>query len=470
MTMTTDTTHAPLVHDLRARVTGAVHTPGDAGYDEARRAWNLRAEHHPAVVVLPENTDDVVNTVRLAREAGLGVGVLATGHGSTRPSDGGVLLNTSRMRGVRVDAAARVARVEAGAVWEDVIAAAAPHGLSGLPGSSPKVGVVGYTLGGGFGWLGRRYGLAAHSVTRAEVVTAGGRVVTTSDHENADLFWGLQGGTDNFGIVTRLEFALHPVAEVYGGNLYYPLERARDVLAFFADWSRTAPRELASAATFRSFPPLPVLPAALRGGSFVALRGAYCGDPCDGERRIDQARRALGPAEVDTFARMSTSAMSTISMDPVEPLGAMGHAELLRDLTPELVDDLVRLAGPGSGSPLVMLEIRQLGGALAGAAGALSPLAHSDAAYSLNAIGVTPTTDQADAVQRHLLNLAEAMAPHATGDRYLNWLDADTATPEWVRAAYSQADWDLLVRLKDRYDPRNTFRFNRNIPPTTTPR
>ena len=470
MTTTTHTTHSRLVQDLRARLRGQVHAPGDEGYDAARRAWNLRAEHRPAVVALPEDSGDVQAAVRLAGDAGLGVGVLATGHGSTRPSDGALLLNTSRLRGVKVDAATGLARVQAGAVWTDVITAAARHGLSGLPGSSPHVGVAGFTLGGGFGWLGRRHGLAAHSVRRAEVITADGLMVCASAEESSELFWGLQGGTDNFGVVTDLEFALHPVSEVYGGNLYYPLDRAHEVLTFFAEWTRRAPAELTAAATFRKFPPLPVLPTALRGGSFIALRGAYCGDPRAGERLVDEARAALGPAAMDTFARMSTAAMAGISMDPVDPLGATGHCELVRELSPELVDTLVDLAGPGASSPLVMLELRQLGGALVGPPGSLSPLAHADAAYSLNAIGITATVEQADAVHRHLRVLAQAMLPHATGETYLNFLDADSATPERVRAAYSPADWERLVRLKDRYDPDNVFRFNRNIPPSSTPR
>ena len=428
------------------------------------RAWNLNAQHRPVAVVMARQTDDVVEAVRLGREHALGVGVMATGHG-TSTANAGVLVNTSRMTGVSIDPDRRVARVQAGTVWSDVIAATAPFGLTGLPGSSPGVGVVGFTLGGGFGWLGRRFGLAAHSVIRAEVVTADGRLVVAGPDGDADLLWGLTGGTDNFGIVTSLEFRLHPVAEVYGGNLYYPLDRAREVLSFFAEWTLTAPPELTSAATFRSFPPLATVPAELRGRRFVAVRGAFCGDPSEGRRLIDEARRALGPAAVDTFVRMHVPAMPAISMDPVQPIGALGHSELLGELSPGLVDTLVELGGPAS--PLVMLELRQLGGALGGPVGSLSPMAHTGASYSLNGIGLTPTPDHAVALRAHLHELASAVRPHATGGTYLNFLDLDSATPARVRAAYADADWSRLVRLKDRYDPDNLFRFNRNIPPTT---
>ena len=227
---TTDQITSGQVESLRARLRGAAVLPGDGAYDAARAAWNLNAEHRPALVVLAENAEDIRCAVEFARTAGLGVGVLATGHGTGTPCDGGLLINTSRMRSVQVDPDARVARVEAGAVWDDVIEAAAVHGLTGLPGSSTRVGVVGYTLGGGFGWLGRRYGLAVHSVLRAEVVTADGRLITASPDDHPDLFWGLKGGTGNLGIVTALEFALHPVRQIYGGNLYYPLDRAADLL------------------------------------------------------------------------------------------------------------------------------------------------------------------------------------------------------------------------------------------------
>lgn len=466
------TTHHPLDRvtsprwdDLRSRLRGALVAPDDREYDQARAAWNLEVDQRPAAVVLVEHVDDVRAAVRAAAGAGLGVGVQTTGHGVSRPCEGGILLNTSRLRSVTVDPAARRARVEAGAVWHDVVQAAAAHGLAGLPGSSTGVGVVGFTLGGGFGWLGRRYGLAAHSVTRAEVVTATGELVAASAEENPGLFWGLLGGTGNFGIVTALEFALHPVSEVYGGNLYYPLSRARDVLELFAQRTRDAPRELTAAATFRRFPPSPLVPAVVRGQSLVAVRGCWCGDLAEGAALVDRARHALGPALLDTFAPMPVSALASISMDPVDPLGAVQHSEMIPGLTPEVIDTVLDLAGPDAHSPLVMLELRTLGGALAGPAGALSPMAHTTAAASLNAVGVTTgPTAEPDRVRQHLREIERRLRDHVTGERYLNFLDLDAATPARVRAAYTAGDWERLVRLKARLDPGDLFRFNRAIP------
>ena len=187
------------LEELRARLQGAAYMPGEGGYDEGRKAFNLNAHQHPALVVVAEGATDVLAAVRLAHEQGLGVGVMATGHGVAAPADGGVLINTSRMKGVHVDPETRTARVEAGAKWTDVVPEAAAHGLAGLQGSSSDVGVVGYTMGGGYGWLGRKHGFAAESVKEADVVTADGELLKISAHENADLFWGLKGGGGTSG-------------------------------------------------------------------------------------------------------------------------------------------------------------------------------------------------------------------------------------------------------------------------------
>jgi FAD/FMN-containing dehydrogenase len=436
---------------------------GDPGYDEGRAAWNLVARQTPAAVVMAESAPDVQAAVRLARAERRGVGVLATGHGTGAPCDGGVLINTSRMRTVHIDPAARVARVAAGARWSDVVPGAAAHGLACLPGSSSGVGVVGYTMGGGFGWLGRQHGFAAGSLRGADVVTADGELVRADPYQNPDLFWALQGGGGNFGVVTALEFGLHPVARVYAGNLFYPVERARDVLSFWADWTRTLPDAMTSAVAFRRFPPLPTVPEVFRGRLFATLRGCWCGPDLDeGERRVTDARTALGDPAIDTWQVLPASGLDVVSMDPVDPIGARQHSELLRDLTPAAVDALVEL---GSDSPLTMVELRHLGGALARPWGALSSMAHSPARFSMNAVGVTPTPEADAAARGYLAHLATTMRPHTTGAAYLNFLDLDGATPQRVRAAYADEDWAKLVAIKRRRDPGNVFRYNRNIPP-----
>ena len=450
---------------LRAAIRGEVYLPSDEGFTATVRAWNLNGIHHPAVVVLPSDTDDLRAAIDWAAGAGVGVGVQATGHGIARPCDGGMLVNTSRLTRLQLDLDRRRVRVGAGVGWRSVVEAAAPYGLAGLHGSSITVGAVGYTLGGGFGWLGRRFGLAAHSVTAAEIVTADGRVRTVSRHRHPDLFWAVPGGLSNLGVVAHLEFALHPVPMVYAGNLFYPQRRLGELLTFFADWSRRTPDALTAAVTVRRFPPIPAVPEPLRGQVWAALRGAYCGDLVQGRRLVDEARSALGPATVDTFAPLPTNRLAEVSADPVDPLPARGHHELLADLTPEAIDDLVQFAGAEAAWPLVMTEVRQLGGALSGSPEALSPMAHTTARFSLNAIGATADPDQQTRVRSHLTALADRMERHATGDTYLNFLDLDAATPARIRAAYRPADRERLRGLKRHYDPTDVFRFGRPLPP-----
>ena len=466
MISSTTTVRSPSRLDLarlRATVRGAVLTPDHADFAGAVRAWNLNAVHRPAVAVVPVDADDVAAAVRWAARADIGVGVQATGHGTGRPCDGGLLVNTHLLQRVSIDPDRSRARVAAGVVWRAVVEAAAPYGLVGLPGSSAGVGVVGSTLGGGFGWLGRRWGFAAHSVISAEVVTADGAVRRIGRDRHPDLYWAVPGGLSSVGIVTDLELALHPVPTVYAGNLFYPHERLAGLLAYFADLSRTAPDALTAAVTVRRFPPAPTVPEPLRGRVLVALRGCWCGDRRAGVALIDRARAALGPATVDTFATMPAARLAEISADPVDPLPARSRHELLSDLTPAAIDDLVDLAGAGADWPLVMTEVRQLGGALVGPPGALSPMAHTRARFSLNAIGMTASPEQSAAVRSRLAAVAERMGPHATGDTYLNFLDLDGATPERVRAAFSPADRRRLTTLEHHHDPADVFRFGRRL-------
>jgi FAD/FMN-containing dehydrogenase len=451
---------------LAEHLQGTIHLPGEPDYDRARRAWNLNADHRPAAVVMAASTADVRNSVCFATRSGLGVGVMATGHGTGTPSGSdGLLINTSGLRRVVVDPDQRTADVAAGTRWREVITTAAPHGLAALAGSSPDTGVVGYTLGGGFGWLGRRFGLAARSMIEADMVTADGERRTISAETDPDLWWGLRGSGGNLGVVTRLRFRLYPVSTVYAGNLYYPPERAADLLSFFAEWTRDTPGELTAALTFRSFPPAPSIPCPLRGRSLVALRGCWSGSLGEGAALIDRARAALGAPLVDSFTAMPSAELATVSMDPADPLPVAGHSALLADLTPRAIAAVLQHAGPAARSPLVMLELRQLGGALEVPVGQLSPMAHTAARFSLNAIGITATTEQHLAVRAHLDRLACAVRPFATGETYLNFLDTDGATPAGVAAAYTPADLRRLHRIKQRADPFNTFRFNRNLPP-----
>ncbi|HEX7169364.1 MAG TPA: FAD-binding oxidoreductase [Rubrobacter sp.] len=452
---------------LRAGLRGTAHVPGEEGYDDASRAWNLAAHQAPALVIVAGGAADVMAAVRFARDAGMGVGVMATGHGVGAPCDGGVLINTSKMRGVRVDPVSGTARVEAGALWADVVQEAQPHGLGGLMGSTSHVGVVGYTMGGGFGWLGRKYGFNAASVREADVVTADGELVRLSAEDNPDLFWGLGGGGGNFGIVTSLKFDLYPVGTLYGGDIFYPMEKAAEVLDAYARWSADLPDEWSTGVAFLNIPPLPALPELLRGRSVIALRGCYCGEsPGDGEEMLRPVREGLGEPIMDTFGPMPFAAMDSISMDPVDPMGARQHSEMLRELSPEAIETLVEVAGAGSESPLILLELRQLGGALTCTADRLSTMGKGDSGFIMNGVGPAFTPEMAEGIMAYLTRVAEATRPFQTGDTYVNFMELEGASSQRVKAAYAPEDYERLVALKDRYDPQNLFRFNRNIAPS----
>jgi FAD binding domain len=324
---------------LRAAIAGQVFVLGQAGYDQARQAWNLAVDERPSVVVVAELASDVVKAVRYARAHGMRIAPQGTGHGAAplEPLDGAMLLRTTRMRQVDIDPATRTARAEAGAVWQDLIVPAAEHGLAGLAGSSPSVGVTGYTLGGGLGWLARRYGLAANSVTAAELVTPRGDLVRADAGHEPDLFWAVRGG-GGVGVVTALEMQLYPVRELYAGGLFFPIQRAAEVLHAWREWTATAPDDVTSICHILRLPPLPALPEPLRGRAFAILEAACLGDAGTGAELIQPLRR-LGP-ELDTFAMIPASALGQLNMDPIQPASGEGDGAFLADFPAAAIDAL----------------------------------------------------------------------------------------------------------------------------------
>lgn len=439
--------------------------PGDEGFEEAGTAWNRLGSHQPAVIAMAEHPEHVVAAVRYAKASGLGVGVMATGHGTGNAVRGGMLINTSAMQGLSVDPVTATARVQAGVSWETLNARAARHGLFGLQGSNSIVGVVGYSLGGGFGWLGRHYGFAAQSIVSAELVTADGELRTVSESNHPDLFWGLRGSAGNLGVVTSMELRLVDLDVVYGGALYYPLADAHRVLTEYRDWAVRQPDELASSATLINFPPLPFLPEVLRGRSFACVRVCYSGDNlAPGVAAVRELRHCLGAPIIDEVRRMPALELDLISAEPRDPLAVVMHSELVHDLTPDVIAALVR--EQTADSPLLFVEMRQLGGALRVPAEQLSPLNRTGSGFSVNAAGLAVTPELHAASEAKLDALAQRLGPLADGAGYVNFLEGAEGAAR-IRSAYSDADWDRLVELKTRWDPQNVFRFNRNIPPRT---
>lgn len=350
------------------------------------------------------------------------------------------------MRQVVIDPATSTARAEAGALWQDVTAPAAEHGLAALAGSSPNVGVTGYTLGGGLGWLARRYGLAANSVTAAELVTPGGDLVRTDASHEPDLFWAVRGG-GGVGVVTALEMRLYPVRELYAGALFFPIQRAAEVLDAWREWTATVPDEVTSMGHILRLPPLPDLPEPLRGRAFAIVEAAYLGDEATGAELIQPLRR-LGP-ELDTFAMIPASALGRLNMDPSQPAAGEGNGAFLTDFPAAAIDALVAVAGPDAETPPTSVEIRHLGGALArsDADGGTQP--RIDASYVLNAVGATPTPDMANSVRAHVQAAKDALAPwHASYD-YFGFEDI----PASAAAVLPPDSFRRLQEIKAVHDP-----------------
>jgi hypothetical protein len=447
---------------LRARLTGELVLPGDPGWDEARRAWNLAVDQQPGAVVIAETAGDVVAVVEFARDNDLRVAPQGTGHNAAPMSllADTILLKTHRMGGVDVDPIAQIARAEAGALWGDVTEAVTQHGLFALCGSSHDVGVVGYTVGGGLSFLSRNHGLAASSVTAIELVTADGQFRRVDAENDPDLFWALRGGGGSFAVVTAIEFRVYEIAEVYAGMLVYPWERSAEVLE---TWRSMDPSRLPDETTvlgrILQVPPLPDIPEAFRGRQLVVIEAIHLGDEQSGAELLEPLR-ALGP-EIDTVATVPAAALQMLHMDPPQPVPGASDYAMLGDLTPDAIDTLVANAGPGSNSPLLSVELRPLGGALE------RPDAHHgargtfDARFAMFAVGMALTPEMKAAVEMHSAAVVEAMDAYRAEDGYINFAERSED------AAGLFADEDAYGRLraiKAGYDPEDIFRSNHPIP------
>ncbi|MFD5751105.1 FAD-binding oxidoreductase [Streptomyces sp. NPDC127033] len=419
--------------------------------------------HRPAVIVGAVCAGDVAAGVGFAVARGWPVAVQATGHGLSSVLEGGVLVSTRRMSGVRVDPAAGTVWVEAGVRWERVVAEAARFGLAPLNGSAPHVGAVSYVLGGGLALLGRTFGYAADRVRRMEVVTAGGRVHQVTPDSDADLFFALLGGRDNFGVVTGLEIGLVPVSRVYGGGLYFPGELAEGVLGAWREWTATVPDEMNSSVGLMLHPDVPFVPEPLRGRYVAHIRIAYTGSAVAG-RRLVAPLRAVGPRLLDTLRDMPYGASGSIFEDPVHPHGYAGDNALLDSLPPEAPRAVLDIAGPGA-PVLCIVDLRHLGGALARPPAVPNAVGHRDAAYILRVLSpVGPwKIEEVVPVHERLLR-AVGDGPPRRNPNFLYGAGRPT-TPEQVGSFYDAATHRRLARLKAVHDPGNVFRVNHNIRP-----
>ncbi len=441
-------------------IAGRIAIPDDSDWDQARAAWNLVADQRPVAVAFAENADDVAATVRFAAENDLKVAAQGTGHGAAplAPLDGTILLKTERMRGVEVDPGARRARVEAGVLSLELAEAAGEHGLCFLPGSSPDVGVTGYTLGGGLSWLGRGHGFACNNVAAIELVDAEG-VARTVDAENEpDLFWALRGGGGGYAVVTALQVELLPIAEVYAGALVFPAEVGAEAVRTYRDWIAGVPEEVTSIVRFVTPPPIPDVPEPIRGVPLLTIGVACIGGQAEGEATIAPLRE-IGETIMDTFAWMPTSGLSRIHMDPENPVPGIGDGQTIRDLPDEAIDAFISVAGPGSGSPLLLSELRHLGGALGRPAENGGALSHLDAGFAMYSVGMPMTPELGEAIPGHLKKIEETMSSWAADGGYYNF----TEGPCDVDAILPPDACDRLGEAKRKWDPSSRIVANHAV-------
>jgi len=455
------------VEGLRSGLRGMLCLPGDTGYDEARSIWNAMVDRRPALIVRAAGAADVQRTVDFARVHELLLAVRGGGHNiaGNAVCDGGVMLDLSQMKSVRVDPAGRRARVEPGATLGDLDKETQAHGLALPVGINSTTGVAGLTLGGGFGWLTRKYGMSIDNLLSADVVTADGKLRRVAKDENPELFWALRGGGGNFGVVTSFEFKVHPVGpEVLSGLIVHPLDRAADLLMSYRRIADEAPDELTCWVVMRKAPPLPFLPAEWHGREVLVFALCYCGDMAEGEKAVAELR-GLGDPIADVVGPHPFVGWQA-AFDPLLEPGARNYwkshdfQELSDAAIAVLLEAIGRLPGPEC-----EVFIAHVGGAMSRIAADATAYPQRDSHFIMNVHTRWREAAEDETCIGWARKLFDAAAPHATGSVYVNFMPADESdrVPE---GAYG-ANYTRLARAKAKYDPGNLFRMNHNIPPAS---
>ena len=448
------------IHALSTAVSGIVAVPDSPEFAEETFAFNVATVHRPDVVLGAADAKDVAAGVKWAAERRLPVSVQSTGHGAESAVEGGLLITTRRLQELHIDPVERTARVGAGVKWRSVLEASVPHGLIGLHGSSTDVGVVGYTVGGGLPVLGRAHGFAADHVRSMDVVTADGALRRIDAEAEAELFALMCGGKGNFGIVTALEFNLFPLGDFYGGGIIYPGADAEPVLAAFLEWLPTLPEDTSPSISLLRLPDMDFVPPPLRGQFVVHLRFAFLGNRADGDALLAPMRAVSTPL-MDTAGPMSYLDVDQIHMDPADPLPFTDGGALLKDFDGEAAAELLRLAGDGTDCPLLLIEIRPLGGALARGGVLANTVSGRDAAFLLFLVGFK-VPDAVEAVTASIRAILAAMAPYSTGYTLVNFHGEPGDEADRARA-WSPEVYERMRAAKSTYDPGNLLRFGHAI-------
>jgi hypothetical protein len=448
------------LEDLRRRVVGRLHTPGDDTWDAARTPWVVNIDQHPMAVLEVHDADDVVAAVRWAVDHGCQVTAQPTGHGGMTTLDQTVLLRTRALGGIEIDVQRRTATIGSGVKAGELCAALEGTGLTFLCGSNSDPSVTGMTITGGISWFGRAYGLGADSIVSVELVDGLGRCRRLSATSDPELFWAVRGGGGDFGIITRIEVALHPAPSVYGGRLLWPVEQMDQVLRTFREATRTAPEELTTWFHVYNFPPLPEVPEPIRGKSFASIAVAYIGGADEAEQLLAPYREIPGLV-MDLMGEVPLGQLSSIAEEPTDPMPGMQRSALLNELDDDAITALVAAAGPGSGSPLLLVQVRHLGGAFAREVegrGSHGPVTEP---YSMFALGIPAVPELVPVIQMFFGRVSAAVAHVASGRTLLNFLEFDDDPGRW----WSPATRERLAAAKQVSDPLQTIRSNRPVRP-----
>ena len=463
-----DLVMAPAVEQLASSFSGQLLREGDAGYDEARRVWNGWFDRRPALIARCQDASDVRSAVMFGREQGLAIAVRGGGHSAQGYGtwDDALVIDLSPMKGIEVDPEQRVARAQAGLTWGEFDAATQEHGLAVTGGRFSTTGIAGLTLGSGSGWIERRCGLTGDNLLSAQVVCANGDVLTASAGENEDLFWGLRGGSGNFGVVTEFTYRLHQIGPIiYGGMLVTMPDRGPEVLRFLREYMLDAPDDLGLAAAFISAPPEPFVPPEMHFAPIFGLVVCWTGDMDEGERVLAPVREVVQPV-MDMVAPMPYTALQGM-LDGGGPTGINAYfkAEFLEELSDEAIEKLAH-HGASRPGPMIQLLLEPLGGAIGREDENASALGRRDLPWIYHALSMwmEPGQEAADAHVGWAREVAADLSAHTVPGVYLNFTSDEGE--ERVRSTYGEERHARLVALKDKYDPDNLFHLNQNIRPS----
>ena len=453
-----------LVQKFGSALHGRVIRPSDEGYDSGRRVWNGMIDRYPAIIAYCRDVDDIITSVRFGRDHDLLTAVRSGGHNVAGNSvcDGGLVIDLAGMKRVIVGTGSSTARAQAGLTWGEFDHATQKYGLATTGGIVSRTGIAGLTLGGGIGWLMRKFGATCDNLLSVDIVAADGKTLTASDDENHDLFWGLRGGGGNFGIATEFEYRLYEVGPVLAGTFYYPSDRIREVLRFYHDFIRSTPDELTTMFAYIANSSMTPLSGLFRSIPVLAIHVCYAGNLQEGVKVVEPLR-ALAPIKDDVRIMPYCELQSMLDSGAAPGLLNYWKSSHLKDLSNGAIDVLVSCCEEIS-SPLSQVHLQHLGGAVGRVSEEAMAFGHRDALCVLNV--VTKWHDPRES-EKHVAwtrNLEGAMRPFSTGGVYVNFLGEEGE--DRVRAAYAPAKYDGLVALKNRYDPTNFFRLNQNIKPS----